>query len=279
MARVLDAEGDIDGALELVGEASRIYTGDFSPNVRPVPALRARMLAAHGRLDQALEWVRQSGVSADDELSYLREYEHITLARVFIAQHRTKGSLSALRSAIDLLARLLPAAEHGERTGSLIEILILQALAQDAIGERTVAIDAVERAVLLAEPEGYVRVFAGEGHAMAALLSRTRQRDAVYVRRLVDACAPHTPRSPESGPARTPVADHLVDPLSERELQVLRLLGTDLDGPDIARHLMVSLNTLRTHTKNIYAKLGVNSRRAAVRRAGELNLFSADRDR
>jgi LuxR family maltose regulon positive regulatory protein len=69
------------------------------------------------------------------------------------------------------------------------------------------------------------------------------------------------------------VMEHPVDPLSERELQVLRLLATDLDGPDVARRLVVSLNTLRTHTRNIYAKLGVNSRRAAVRRAGELDLL------
>ena len=91
------------------------------------------------------------------------------------------------------------------------------------------------------------------------------------------------PSTPGRRPARPrtarPPTRALIEPLSERELDVLRLLGTDLDGPDIARELIVSLNTVRTHTKNIYAKLGVNNRRAAVRRAEELDLLSRTRDR
>ena len=131
----------------------------------------------------------------------------------------------------------------------------------------------------LAEPEGYVRVFAGEGPPMAVLLSRAGARlgESGYLHRLVAACsgtahssAPVTPHA--GGAVRR--AQGLVEPLSDRELDVLRLLSTDLDGPGIARHLVVSLNTVRTHTKNIYAKLGVNSRRAAVRRAEELGLLS-----
>ena len=130
----------------------------------------------------------------------------------------------------------------------------------------------------LAEPEGYVRVFMGAGPPMVALLRLldARRPAWIYVRRLLTAAAPpavaasHASAAPEiPGAILRPV----VDPLSERELQVLRLLATDLDGPDVARRLVVSLNTLRTHTRNIYAKLGVNSRRAAVRRAGELNLL------
>jgi LuxR family maltose regulon positive regulatory protein len=102
---------------------------------------------------------------------------------------------------------------------------------------------------------------------MAALLEAAAERGiaASYVRRLLGAF--------DKGEPGTPVRQDLVDPLSERELDVLRLLATDLDGPDIARQLVVSLNTVRTHTKNIYAKLGVNNRRAAVRRAGELDLL------
>jgi LuxR family maltose regulon positive regulatory protein len=128
---------------------------------------------------------------------------------------------------------------------------------------------ALERALTLAEPEGYVRVFAGEGPPMASLLRNVaRQRTTWgYVRRLL------------SAGGTSPASQRLVEPLSERELEVLRLLGSDLDGPDIARELTVSLNTLRTHTKSIYAKLGVNSRRAAVRQAAELNLLSRTRDR
>jgi LuxR family maltose regulon positive regulatory protein len=138
---------------------------------------------------------------------------------------------------------------------------------------------ALERALTLAEPEGYVRAFAGVGPPMASLLRRVARQRATwdYVRRLLSACS----RAGETFPAgqATPARQRLVEPLSERELDVLRQLGSDLDGPDIARELMVSLNTLRTHTKSIYAKLGVNSRRAAVRQAAELNLLSRARDR
>jgi ATP/maltotriose-dependent transcriptional regulator MalT len=155
----------------------------------------------------------------------------------------------------------------------------LRALTGHAGGDLPAALAALERALTLAEPEGYVRVFAGEGPAMTSLLRRlARQRPTWdYVRRLLHARA----RAEGAAPLRqaTPAGQGLVEPLSERELQVLRLLASDLDGPGIARELTVSLNTLRTHTRNIYAKLGVTSRRAAVRQAAELNLLSRTRDR
>ena len=269
MARVQEAEGELDGALDLLEEAQRVYMGDFSPNVRPIPALRARVLAAQGRVGEALAWARERGLSADDDLSYLREFEHITLARVLLAQYRAQRSEAAISDAAGLLRRLLQAAEAGERTGSVIEILVLQALTDHARGDLRGAVAALERALTLAEPEGYVRVFAGEGPPMASLLRNVAKQRTTwdYVRRLL--------RAGGTSPAR----QRLVEPLSERELEVLRLLGSDLDGPDIARELTVSLNTLRTHTKSIYAKLGVNSRRAAVRQAAELNLLSRTRDR
>jgi LuxR family maltose regulon positive regulatory protein len=156
---------------------------------------------------------------------------------------------------------------------------VLQALTHHARGDVPGGLAALERALTLAEPEGYMRVFVGEGPPMAALLRRVaNQRTAWdYARRLLDACGRAGGTTPV-GPT-SPARQGLVEPLSERELDVLRLLGSDLDGPDIARELTVSLNTLRTHTRNIYAKLGVNSRRAAVRQAAELNLLSRTRDR
>ena len=176
-----------------------------------------------------------------------------------------------MQQALDLLERLLQAAEDGGRTGSLIEILILQALGRRARGDVRAALVPLERALALAEPEGYVRVFVDEGAPMAALLeAAARQAIApAYVRRLLSAFG--------HAEARTPAKQPLVEPLSERELDVLRLLASDLDGPDIARELVVSLNTVRSHTKNIYAKLGVNSRREAVRRAEDLDLLSRAR--
>jgi len=227
----------------------------------------------------ALAWGREQGLSATDDLSYRREYEHIALARALLAQSRAQPSAPAVSDAAGLLRRLLQAAEAGERTGSAIEVLVLQALTDHARGDVPGALAALERALTLAEPEGYVRVFAGEGPPMASLLRRVARRRSGwgYVRRLLHA-AGRAAAAAQVGPA-APARQGLVEPLSERELDVLRLLGSDLDGPDIARELTVSLNTLRTHTKSIYAKLGVNSRRAAVRQAAELNLLSRGRDR
>jgi LuxR family maltose regulon positive regulatory protein len=192
----------------------------------------------------------------------VREYEHITFARVLLA---SGSAVPASR----LLDRLLQSAEQGGRGGSAIEILVLLALAHQARGDLLGALDPLERALTLAEPEGYVRVFVDEGAPMAALLQGAAQRQvaADYVHALLSASGAPEDRSPAGQNSLE------IEPLSERELEVLRLLATDLDGPQIANQLVVSLNTMRTHTKSIYNKLGVNSRRAAVRRAEELELL------
>ncbi len=266
MTRIRQAEGDLGGALDLLDEAERLYVGDFFPNVRPVPALKARVWIAQGRLGEALGWAREQGLSVDDDLSYLREFEHITLARVLLARYQDERAEASIHEATRLLERLLPAAEEGGRTGRVIEILVLRALAHQTLGDIPAALASLERAMTLAEPEGYVRVFADEGPPMASLLRAAAKQGTApsYVRRLLAAVS--------TTEDSTPVSQGLIEPLSERELDVLRLLGTDLGGPEIARELMVSLNTVRTHTKNIYAKLAVTSRRAAVRRAAELGL-------
>jgi ATP/maltotriose-dependent transcriptional regulator MalT len=266
MARIRQAEGDLGGALDLLDEAERLYVGDFFPNVRPVPALRARVRVAQGEWGEALGWARERGLSVDDDLSYLREFEHITLARVLLAQYAAERAERSIHEATRLLERLLRAAEEGHRTGIVIEILVLQALARQAQGDIPAALASLQRAVTLAEPEGYVRIFTDEGAPIASLLRAAAKQGIArtYVRRLLAAVTKTRDSMPSS--------QALIEPLSERELDVLRLLGTDLDGPDIARQLVVSLNTIRTHTKNIYAKLGVNNRRAAVRRARELDL-------
>ncbi len=271
LAAIRQAQGDLDGALELLTEAERLYVGDFSPDVRPVAALKARVWIAQGRLAEASEWARERGLSAADELSYVHELEHATLARLLLAEGAHDRSARATREATELLERLLAAAEEGGRNGSVIEILVLLTLARRAHDDVPGALASLHRALAMAEPEGYVRVVVDEGPPMAALLKlAAKQRNASrYVRRLLAAVAP--------AEGRTLVEQPLIEPLSERELEVLRLLGSELDGPDIARELVVSLSTVRTHTRNIYAKLGVNSRRAAVRRAAELGLLSRTR--
>lgn len=277
LARVRQAEGDLDGAIELLAEAQRLHVADYSPDVRPVAAIRARALIAQGRLPEAWGWARDHGLAATDEPSYLREFEHITLARLLVAQgaHDRVGAIGedgAVVAALGLLERLLDPADQGGRAGSVIDILVVQALAHDAAGDESAALASLKRAIRLAEPEGYVRIFVDEGASMAALLQLLAKQPNVsgYARRLLG-----TAVTAEGRPA---VGQPLIEPLSEREIEVLRLLASDLSGPDIARELTVSLATVRTHTQNVYAKLGVNSRRAAVRRADELGLIARSRD-
>lgn len=266
MARIREAQGDLDGAVGLLDEAERVYSGDYFPNVRPVAALRARVLIAQGRSGEALGWARERGLAATDQLNYLGEFEHITLARALLAKSRSDREQTSLREAMGLLERLLKAADEGQRTGSTIEVLVLLALGHHIRGDIPAALIPLERALRLAEPEGYVRIFVDEGPPMADLLEEARKHGiaSTYVRRLLASLGTEV---------KAPVMQALDEPLTESELGVLRLLGTDLGGPDIARELTVSVNTIRTHTKNIYTKLGVNSRRAAVRRAEELHLL------
>jgi LuxR family maltose regulon positive regulatory protein len=230
-------------------------------------------------LGEALGWAREQGLSAEDNLSYLREFEHITLARILLARYRSDRTDSAIREAIGYLERLLQAAQEGGRMGSAIEILVLQALAHQMPGDISAALAPLERALTLAEPEGYFRIFLDEGASMEQLLREAAGRGILpdYAGKLLSAFEAEGQTSVASAgesPLPTPPASQpLIEPLSQRELEVLRLFKTDLSGPEIARELMIALSTVRTHTKSIYSKLNVNNRRAAVKRAEELNLI------
>ena len=264
--RLNQAQGDLDGALVSLAAAERLYVRSPLPDFCPISAMKARIWAVQGKLTTALAWVREQGLSPDNALSYLREFEHITLTRILIAQYQRDQMDGSIHAAVRLMDRLLQAAEEGGRMGSVIEILMLQSLAYQAQGDYTRALAALERALALAEPEGYVRIFVDEGKAMRLLIEKlSLNRDhplSGYADKLLAAF---------TQPAAAPQSD-MIEPLSDRELEVLRLLRSELNGPEIAQELLVSLNTVRTHTQNIYAKLGVNNRRAAVRRAEELEL-------
>jgi LuxR family maltose regulon positive regulatory protein len=268
LARVRQAQGDPVSAEDLLDQAKRVYTGDYSPDVRPVAALRARVQLTQGKVGEALAWAHERHLSGTDTLSYLHEFEHITLARVLLAQASTEASDGPRHEATQLLERLRAAAKDGKRTGSVIEITVLQALDHQARADVPAALALLQQALTLAEPEGYVRTFLDEGAPMTALLRAAAQQGPARGQ------AGHLLASDSATPTvpRRAVQRGLVEPLSERELDVLRLLRTELSGPDIARQLTVSLNTMRSHTKSIYAKLSVNNRRAAVRRAEELDL-------
>ena len=270
-ARLRQSQGDLDGALVLLAEAERRYFRSPVPDIAPIPALKARVWLLQGRLPEALSWVRERGLSVDDELTFLREFEHITLARVLIA-HSTNGQdAQPLHDALRLLERLLQAAEAGGRMGSAIEILVLQALTHMALGSSPAAVSALARAQALAEPEGYVRIFVDEGPPMARLLSEAAARDImpVYTRKLLAAFGPQV--LPPNADSPQPVAE--VDPLSPRELELLRLVAQGLSNQEIGERLFLALDTVKGHNRRIYAKLQVQRRTEAVARARELGLI------
>jgi LuxR family transcriptional regulator, maltose regulon positive regulatory protein len=288
MARIREAEGDLDDTLDLLHEAERLYVSDFFPNVRPVPASVSRVWVAQGRLSEALGWAHEQGLSAHDDLSYLREFEHITLARVLLAKSKSERTEHSLLEAMELLERLLHAAEEGERTGSIIEILMLQALAHQMQGDISAALRPLERALSLAEPEGYVRIFVDEGPPMAVLLARLHEHarkrpratltniPLAYIERLLallrgervqEGISPAAPSVPAA-------AQPLLDPLTERELEVLRLIAAGLSNRAIAARLVLALSTVKSYVNTIYSKLQVESRTQAVARARALHLLS-----
>ncbi|MBI3175270.1 MAG: helix-turn-helix transcriptional regulator [Chloroflexi bacterium] len=273
MARIREVQGDVDATLDLLHDAERRYVSDFSPNVHPIAALRTRILIRQGRLSEALGWVQEQKLSSEEPLGYLREFEHITLARLLLARYKADHAGHFLLEAMGLLERLLKAAEDGGRQGSVIEILILQALAHQIQENIPAALASLERALTLAEPEGYVRIFLDEGPGMATLLreAATRQIMPNYSGRLLESLKQEPPKGRDDTPH--PVLQPLVESLSQRELEILRLFKTELSGPEIAQELVIALSTVRTHTKSLYSKLNVNSRRAAVKRAIELGLI------
>lgn len=252
MAGLRDAQGDHDAALDLLERAARIYTPDFFPDVRPIGSVRARLLTRLGRQREAIDGVTGRGVSVDDPPAYLHEHEHITLAGARLADAAVDDDREAVGRVLAWVDRLLTAALAGGRGRSAIELTALRSLGEAAMGDRAAAAASRQRAVELAAAEGFVRPLADLGVSGVPGV--------------------HAPDAARRSPAE-PAAQPLIEPLSERELEVLRMLATDLDGPEIASRLFVSLNTMRTHTKNIFAKLGVNSRRAAVTRAAELGLL------
>lgn len=262
MARLRQAQGDLDGAVRMLDDAQARYLPGFFPDVRPIPAMQARIRIAQGRLADAEDWAREHRVTVADVPGYLTEFEQLTLARLLIAQ----PTGDRLGVATALLDKMIEIAQAAERSGSVIEARLVRALARRAAGDAAAAGEDLADALTGGVPAGYVRLFLDEGAAMHDLLGAVAQdaQAGEYARRLL--------RRVQSPPVVAPVARADTE-LSDRELEVVRLLATDLTGPDIARQLFVSVNTLRTHTKHIFTKLDVTTRRAAVRRATDLGLI------
>jgi LuxR family transcriptional regulator, maltose regulon positive regulatory protein len=276
MAGIEEAEGNLDAALDLLDEAARQYVPGADPDLRPIAALKAQLWVAQERIDDALHWARERDLSVDDQLSYLREFEHLTLARVLIANYRRQRDDDTMTGVLGLLDRLLDAAEAGERTGSVIAILVLQALAHEARSDISAALASLERALTLAEPEGYVQVFVGEGPTLAPLLSKARASGLMldYTGRLLGAFEPEA-STDEGTPPHAGYADaqSLADSLSEREREVLLLIAEGLSNRRISERLFLALDTVKGHNRRIFGKLGVQSRTEAIARARELGLL------
>jgi LuxR family maltose regulon positive regulatory protein len=248
LARLRLAQGDVAGAAGVLAAAEAfVRENNFGFRLPEVAGV------------QVLTLLRQGDLGAAAQLARIHNLP-LSQARVHLAQGDPAAALA-------LLAPVRRQAEARSWADERLKVTVLQAVALQAQGETEKALQRLGEALALAEPGGFIRLFVDEGPPMAALLQETVKRGTAnnYVRQLRAAFG--------QAEGRTPVRQRLIEPLSERELAVLRLLRTELDGPAVARELMVSLNTMRTHSKNIYSKLGVNNRQAAVRRAAELDLL------
>jgi LuxR family maltose regulon positive regulatory protein len=226
-------------------------------------AWHAHLALAQGDLALAVRWVQERQLGVEDELSPPRDMEYLTLARVLIAQHRA-------REALPLLRRLLHLEEKRGWMGNALGIMVLQALAQQAGGDEDGAMEGLARALAVAEPEGYIRLFVDEGEPMVALLRRAYARGITpdYVTTLLAAAGAPVPVLAASTPAGA-----LLEPLTERELDILGLLVAGLSNAAMARELVISVGTVKSHINHIYGKLGVQSRSQAIARAHSLRLL------
>ena len=273
-ARLKEFDGDLDSALDSLDDAKRFYVRSLIPNTHPIEAIKAKIYLKQGRLSKAQEWVREHGFSEDDDLGYLREFEHITLARVLVAEYQVNRTEHIIQDALSLLKRLLKAAEDLNRMGSILEIQIVTALAYHALGNTSQAFSSLEHALILAGPEGFVRIFVGEGEPMRSLLSdfrrslekKTRGKPyelMEYVNKLLSAFA--QPKEKQQS--------KLVEPLSKRELEILQLIAQGLSNSEISKRLFLALNTVKGHNRIIFDKLQAQNRTDAVARARELGLL------
>jgi len=271
MARIRQAQDDLDGALQLLEEAERVYDGNFSPNVRPVATWKVRVWLVQGRLDEATRWARERGLSVDDKLTYLHEFDHITFARVLLACHQHDRADVPITEIVNLLERLLKAAEEGGRMGSAIEILALQALVHDAQGDIPSALLPLQRALELAEPQGYIRMFLDEGKSMLGLLCEASAHKIMpdYTDKLLAAFQAERQENKDKPERPQP----LIDPLSQRELEVLRLVAQGLSNQEICERLFLALDTIKGYNRRIFDKLQVQRRTEAIARARELGLI------
>jgi ATP/maltotriose-dependent transcriptional regulator MalT len=280
LAWIRQAEGDPAGARAAMAEAERCGPSPAAVGLlNPVPAERARLALAQGDIPAAARWAQHQDVSADGELTYVRERDYLVLARVLVAQDQPG-------TALGLLSRLLAAARGQARTGSVIEITALRALALAASGDEPAATAELTAALALASAQRYVRVFADEGRPMAVLLARVaaaehdrqaaaRQLPLGYLAAVLRACGPADPPAAPGRDADAQTAvPGLIDPLTTREMQVLRLVAAGVPNDRIAADLVITLDTVKKHMTHVLGKLGAANRTEAAARARQLGLIT-----
>ena len=278
-ARSKAARGDFNGAIDELVTGERLFYRHPVPDVRPLAAATARVRIEQGRVAEARAWADERRLTIHDDLAYLREYEHVTLARLLLAEATLDRDPAAVEGVARWLDRLLAAAEAGGRIGSVVDILTLLALAHDALGERDAALGALERALASAAPERWARAFLDAGAPMVRLLTAASDRgiEATYARWLLAEARRRALRESRSEAPALPAlgASPLDEALSDREVEVLRLIAMGLSNREIGDRLFRALDTIKGYTRTIYAKLQVKSRTEAVARARELGLLDA----
>ncbi len=275
ISKIEELQGNLDEALNLIIRAEQFTMSDLVPNPRPIPALKARIWIKQNNVDAARIWIKEQALTPDDPLNYIVEFEHITLARLLITEYQQIRDDKTFQIAHNFLLRLSKEAQTTGRIGSLIEILVLQAILYFLQEKLESAVSLLVQALNYAEAEGFVRMFINEGQIMAELFNAALKSNAISMKQdpVYQFIHQLETNLGQNDDEESVISQPLPDALSERELDVLRLLYTDMSGPEIANKLNVSLNTMRTHTKSIYTKLDVNGRRAAVSRSQELNLL------
>ena len=270
LAWIRQASGDPAGARDAIGAAMQAAPGPVGL-LNPVPAQRAWLRLAQGDLAEATQWTQENGLGAGDEADYVRELGHLVLAQLLLAQERPGEALA-------LLDRLHSAALDQDRTGSVVEVGALRALALSASGDDAAAVTSLSDTLNLACPQGYVRVFADKGPPMAALLGRliAAQRSGHTAAGVPLGCLARLQRAfdarhPRQGTAAA--VPGIVEPLTARELEVLSMLAAGSSNTAIAGQLVVTLDTVKKHVTHLLGKLGAANRTQAVARARELGLI------